>query len=133
MIRQLPWLISVFAADQQVHIKVLPKQTIGDAMRTTHYVLMGLLFIYGIGDAKAATEMSEQYHGLQQMQKDLHHLPLEKQEQVQPKVRQAELQACQKLREEQRKGIRSETYRQEGGDELLAFVQQFDYYCQTLE
>jgi hypothetical protein len=102
-------------------------------MRMTHYVLMGLLFIYGIGDANAATEMSEQYHGLQQMQKDLHRLPPEKQEQLQPKMRQAELQACQKLREEQRKGVRPETYQQEGGAELLAFVQQFDYYCQTLQ
>jgi nitrate/nitrite-specific signal transduction histidine kinase len=102
-------------------------------MRMTHCVFIGLLFICGIADAKAATEMSEQYHGLQQMQKDLHRLPSEKQEQLQPKVRQAELQACQKLREEQRKGVRPETYQEEGGAELLAFVQQFDHYCQMLQ
>lgn len=96
-------------------------------------LLTCLLSVFGIDDAKAATEMAEQYHGLQQLQKDFHRLPPEKQERLQPKVRQAELQACQKLREEQRKGVRSETYRQEGGDELVAFVQQFDYYCQTLQ
>lgn len=79
------------------------------------------------------TEMSSEYRDLKALQMDLHRLPPEKQERLQPKVRQAELQACQKLREEQRKGVRSETYRQEGGDELVAFVQQFDYYCQTLQ
>jgi hypothetical protein len=115
-----------------VHIKLFTKNT-GDEMRMTHSVFMGLLFIYGVGDAKAATEMFEQYHGLQHMQEELHRLPPEKQERLQPNVRHAEHQACQKLREEQRKGVRHETYRQEGGDELVAFVQQFDYYCQTLE
>lgn len=79
------------------------------------------------------TEMSTQFRDLKTLQTDLHRLPPEKQERLQPKVRQAELQACQKLREEQQKGVRSETYRQEGGDELVAFVQQFNYYCQTLQ
>jgi hypothetical protein len=79
------------------------------------------------------TQMSSEYRDLKALQMDLHRLPPEKQERLQPKVRQAELQACQKLREEQRKGVRSETYRHEGGDELVAFVQQFDYYCQTLQ
>ena len=54
------------------------------------------------------------------MQMDLHRLPPEKQERLQPKVRQAELQACQKLKEEQRKGVRPETYREEGGAEKSA-------------
>jgi len=79
------------------------------------------------------TEMSSQFRDLKAMQMDLHRLPPEKQERLQPKVRQAELQACQKLKEEQRKGVRPETYREEGGAELLAFVQQFDHYCQMLQ
>lgn len=79
------------------------------------------------------TEMSSQFRDLKALQMDLHRLPPEKQERLQPKVRQAELQACQKLKEEQRKGVRPETYREEGGAELLAFVQQFGYYCQTLQ
>src|SRR5687768_11402495 len=79
------------------------------------------------------TEMPSEFRELKAMQMDLNRRPLEQQERLQPKVRQAERQACQKLREEQRKGVRPETYRQEGGDELLALVQQFDSYCQTLE
>jgi hypothetical protein len=79
------------------------------------------------------TEMSGEFRSLKALQTDLHRLPPEKQEQLQPKMRQAELQACRKLREEQRKGIRLETYQQEGGAELLAFVQQFDHYCQMLQ
>ncbi len=79
------------------------------------------------------TEMSSEFRGLKALQMDLHRLPPDKQERLQPKVRQAELQACQKLREEQRKGVRPETYREEGGAELLAFVQQFDHYCQMLQ
>jgi hypothetical protein len=79
------------------------------------------------------TEMSTEFRDLKALQMNLHGLPPETQERLQSKVRQAELQACQKLREEQRKGVRPEAYRQDGGDELVAFVQQFDYYCQTLE
>jgi hypothetical protein len=79
------------------------------------------------------TEMSGEFRHLKALQTDLHRLPADKQERLQPKVRQAELQACQKLREEQRKGVRPETYHQEGGAELLAFVQQFDHYCQMLQ
>jgi len=79
------------------------------------------------------TEMSGQFRDLKAMQTELFRLPPDKQERLQPKVRQAELQACQKLREEQRKGVRQETYQQEGGAELLAFVQQFDHYCQMLQ
>jgi hypothetical protein len=79
------------------------------------------------------TEMSGQFRDLKALQTELFRLPADKQERLQPKVRQAELQACQKLREEQRKGVRPETYRQEGGAELLAFVQQFGHYCQMLQ
>jgi len=79
------------------------------------------------------TEMSGQFRDLKALQMDLHRLPPDKQERLQPKVRQAELHACQKLREEQRKGVPPQTYQQEGGAELLAFVQQFDHYCQMLQ
>jgi hypothetical protein len=102
-----------------------------------HLVLTALIilcFSLGVSDVGfSETEMSTEFRDLKALQMDLHRLPPEKQERLQPKVRQAELQACQKLREEQRKGVRSETYRQEGGDELVAFVQQFGYYCQTLQ
>ena len=107
-------------------------------MKNLQHIMMTALFAsclgLGLPDIGfSETEMSTQFRDLKAMQMDLHRLPPEKQERLQPKVRQAELQACQKLREEQRKGVRSETYRHEGGDELVAFVQQFDYYCQTLQ
>lgn len=88
----------------------------------------------GVSDISfSETEMSGEFRSLKALQTDFHRLPPEKQEQLQPKMRLAELQACQKLREEQRKGVRPETYQQEGGAELLAFVQQFDHYCQMLQ
>ena len=97
-------------------------------------VMAAVLLCLGVPQVGfSETEMSTQFKDLKSLQTDLHRLSPEKQERLQPKVRQAELQACQKLREEQRKGVRPETYRQEGGDELVAFVQQFDYYCQMLQ
>jgi hypothetical protein len=101
-------------------------------------VLIAASFAFSLGlgvpdISFSETEMSGEFRSLKALQTDLHRLPPDKQERLQPKVRQAELQACQKLREERRKGVRPETYQQEGGAELLAFVQQFDHYCQMLQ
>jgi hypothetical protein len=107
------------------------QKQIGQLMLTTSCVLCLSVGVPDIGYSE--TEMFGQFRDLKALQTELFRLPAEKQERLQPKVRQAELQACHKLREEQRKGVRPETYREEGGAELLAFVQQFDYYCQTLQ
>jgi hypothetical protein len=99
-------------------------------------IVASFVFSLGLGVPEmglSETEMSGEFRDLKTLQTDLHRLPADKQERLQPKVRQAELQACRKLREEQRKGVRPETYQQEGGAELLAFVQQFDHYCQMLQ
>jgi hypothetical protein len=103
-----------------------------NVLRTILVALVTICFsVPGVGLCE--TEMPSEFRDLKAMQMDLNRRPLDQQERLQPKVRQAELRACQKLREEQRKGVRPENYRQEGGDELLALVQQFDSYCQTLE
>ena len=99
-------------------------------------IMLSTVYVLCLGAPEmgfSETEMSGEFRSLKALQMDLHRLPAGKQERLQPKVRQAELQACQKLREEQRKGVRPETYQQEGGAELLAFVQQFDHYCQMLQ
>jgi hypothetical protein len=99
-------------------------------------ILLSTVYVFCLGVPGmgfSETEMSGEFRSLKSLQMDLHRLPPDKQERFQPKVRQAELQACQKLKEEQRKGVRPETYQQEGGAELLAFVQQFDHYCQMLQ
>jgi len=107
------------------------QKKIRQLMFTTSFFLSLGVGVPSIGFSE--TEMSGQFRDLKALQTELFRLPADKQERLQPKVREAELQACQKLREEQRKGVRPETYREEGGAELLAFVQQFDYYCQTLQ
>ena len=110
----------------------------GVDMKLLHHIMLtaSITICLGFGVADVGfpeTEMASEFRDLKAMQMELHTLPADKQERLQPKVRQAELQACRKLREEQRKGIRQETYRQEGGAELLAFVLQFDRYCETLQ
>ncbi len=107
-------------------------------MKLLHHIMLtaSITICLGFGIADVGfpeTEMASEFRDLKAMQMELHTLPADKQERLQPKVRQAELQACQKLKEEQRKGVRPETYREEGGAELLAFVQQFDHYCQMLQ
>lgn len=75
----------------------------------------------------------EQYRGLQHMQQSLLSRSPEEQARLQPQVQQAERQACRQLAQERRANISRDHYRQQGGDEFVAFVLQFEQYCQTLQ
>jgi hypothetical protein len=83
--------------------------------------------------AAGDTDMYHQYQGLQQLQRDLLQRPVEQQQRLQPMVRQAERQACARLRQDQRRRTSLEGYYLQGGDQFVAFVLQFDQYCKTFE
>ena len=68
----------------------------------------------------------------QQTQERLSQRPPEEQKLLQPQIRRAELQACQRLRQDRQEGTREDEYRRQGGDEFVAYVLQFEQYCQTL-
>jgi outer membrane lipoprotein-sorting protein len=70
--------------------------------------------------------------GMKQTQEQLLRRSPEEQEQLQPQVRRAELQACQRLRQDRQEGVREDEYRRQGGDEFIAYVLQFEQYCKTL-
>ena len=70
---------------------------------------------------------------MQQTQERLYQRSPEEQERLQPKVREAELRACQRLREDRLTGVGDDHYRQQGGEEFIAYVLQFEKYCETLQ
>jgi hypothetical protein len=74
----------------------------------------------------------DHFMAMQQTQERLSQLSPEEQERLQPKIRQAELQACQRLKKDRQEGVRDEDYRRQGGVEFLSYVLQFDKYCETL-
>lgn len=78
-------------------------------------------------------ELYDHYRGLQQMQQSLLRRSSEEQARLQPQVQRAERQACRQLAQERRANVSRDRYRQQGGDEFLAFVLQFEQYCRTLE
>jgi len=69
---------------------------------------------------------------MEQTQERLQKLSPEEQHNLQPQVRRAELQACQRLRQDQQDGVQQEEYRRQGGDAFVAYVQQFEQYCERL-
>ena len=81
---------------------------------------------------RAESDMYGHYQELRQHQSALQRRSLEDQERLQSQMRQAEIRACAKLRQDQRQGIRLETYSRQGDAEFGAFVQQFDRYCDML-
>lgn len=74
----------------------------------------------------------DHYLALQQMQQSLSKRSLEEQTRLQPQMQRAERQACQRLRQEREERVSKEEYRRQGGDQFLAFAQQFEQYCLTL-
>ena len=75
----------------------------------------------------------DQYRGLQQMQQSLLRRSPEEQARLQPQVQRAVREACRQLARERRANVSSNRYREQGGDEFVAFVMQFEQYCRTLE
>ena len=70
--------------------------------------------------------------GMRQTQEQLSRRSPEQQERLQPQIRRAELQACQRLRQDRQEGVREEEYLQQGGIDFVANVLQFERYCETL-
>ncbi len=52
------------------------------------------------------------------MQERLSQRPPEEQKRLQPQIRQAEFQACQRLRQDQQEEVQEDEYRRQGGDDL---------------
>jgi len=57
----------------------------------------------------------------------------EDQARLQPQVRQAELEACEKLDQDRANGIGMADYQAQGGGQFSAFVMQFEQYCKSLK
>ena len=74
----------------------------------------------------------DHFVGMQQMQGGLSQRSPEAQERLQPQIRRAELQACQRVRQDRQEGVRDDDYRRQGGDDFVAYVLQFERYCETL-
>ena len=107
-----------------------------DALKLDYIVLLLSSSLLLLGPALAETnpdkDMYGHYLSLQQLQVDLLQRSPEQQQRLQPQVRNAERQACARLRQEQSEGMPSGAYRRQGGDQFVAFVEQFDQYCKTL-
>ncbi|WP_455379073.1 hypothetical protein [Petrachloros mirabilis] len=77
-------------------------------------------------------KLYEHFSNMKQMQENLAKLPLDEQQRFQPKIRQAERRACQRLKKEKEEGMGLDDYRDQGGIEFVAYVQQFERYCESL-
>jgi len=77
-------------------------------------------------------QLYDHFVGMQQTQERLSQRSLEEQERLQSKVREAELRACQRLRRDRQEGVLEEDYRRQGGEAFVAYVMQFEKYCETL-
>ena len=76
--------------------------------------------------------LQDHLRAMEQSQERLMKLSSEDQEWLQPQVRQAELEACAKLGDDQKKGIGVAEYQAQAGDQFAAFVMQFEQYCKSL-
>jgi hypothetical protein len=75
----------------------------------------------------------DHYMALQQMQRSFFQRSPEDQARLQPQMHGAERRACQRLRRERQERVPPDDYRRQGGDQFVAFVEQFEQYCQTLQ
>ena len=77
-------------------------------------------------------ELRDHFMGMRQTQERLAQLSPEEQTRLQPQIRRAELQACDRLRQDRQEGVPEEDYRRQGGEQFVATVLQFERYCETL-
>ena len=77
-------------------------------------------------------KLYDHYLDMQQMQMKLGQRTFDEQQRLQPQMHRAELAACQRLKKDREEGVSSERYREQGGAQFYAFVQDFERYCQTL-
>lgn len=80
----------------------------------------------------AEPKLHDHFVGMQQTQERLSQRSPEEQARLQPQIRRAELQACQRVRQDRQEGVRDDDYRRQGGDDFVANVLQFERYCETL-
>ena len=104
----------------------------------TLVLFLSLIFVAVTGPAESEQPTMEEprlydhYIALQKMQQTFFQRSPEDQARLQPQMQRAERQACQRLRQEHQERVSNEDYRRQGGDQFLAFVEQFEQYCQTL-
>lgn len=106
------------------------------------FILCVVVIMFPVAISLAQTEPSviqtpepdlyDHFVAMQQTQERLSRLSLEEKERLQPKIRRSELQACQRLRQDQQEGVREDDYRRQGGEVFVAYVLQFEKYCETL-
>lgn len=77
-------------------------------------------------------ELYDHFLAMRETQERLSQLSLEEKEKLQPKIRGAELKACQRLRQDRQEGVQDDDYRRQGGDVFIGYVLQFEKYCETL-
>ena len=77
-------------------------------------------------------KLRDHFVAMQETQKRLAQRSLEEQERLQPQIRRAELQACQRLRQDRQEGVQEDEYRRQGGDVFVGYVQQFEQYCERI-
>ena len=101
-------------------------------------LVLALTFVAATGAAESEKPVQEEprlfdhYVALQQMHERFFQRSPEDQARLQPQLRRAERQACQRLERERQERVPAEEYRNQGGNEFVAFVEQFEQYCQTL-
>ena len=78
-------------------------------------------------------KLYEHYLSMQRMQENLAARSPEEQARLKPQIQRAEREACQRLRRERQEGVPDEEYRQQGGDQFVAFAGDFERYCQTIQ
>ena len=101
-------------------------------------VLMCPVAVYSAETAPPPTQteepnMYDHYLSMQRMQEDLAGRSPEEQSRLQPQIQRAEREACQRLRRERQERVPDEEYRQQGGDQFVAFAGDFERYCQTIQ
>ena len=77
-------------------------------------------------------KLRDHFVAMQETQKRLAQRSLEEQERLQPQIRRAELQACQRLKQDRQEGVQEDEYRRQGGDVFVGYVQQFEQYCERI-
>ncbi|HJS66483.1 MAG TPA: hypothetical protein VJ760_04030 [Nitrospiraceae bacterium] len=88
-----------------------------------------------IGTPSVKTQEPQLYDhmlGMRQTQEQLSLRSPEEQERLQPQIRRAERQACQRLKQDRQEGVRDDEYRRQGGDVFVGYVLQFEQYCERI-
>ncbi len=108
-------------------------------MKMAFALFLSLMFSAAAVSAESEQPIAEQprlyddYMALQQMQRSFFQRSPEDQARLQPQMHGAERQACQRLSQERQQQVSKEDYRRQGGEQFVAFVEQFEQYCQTLQ